>query len=146
MYVQGIIIATQILSSAFILIIILQMLVLNKYSIFLLNAQRYLQHFSALVFLSLLVFLFLRWLASKRSYTVVLYALAFAVSCANLVISFLYLESYLSSPGLPDVNSYPITNIVTNSSGLPFPESLTPMFDSVFVFLLMYVDSYCITS
>src|SRR5215472_1378053 len=147
-YVQGIIIATQILSSAFILIIILQMLLLNKYSISLLNAQTYLHHFSALVFLSLLVFLFLKWLASKKSYTVVLYALAFAVSCANLVISFLYLESYLSSSGLPDVNSYPITNIVTNSSGLPFPESLTPVFDvlSLCSFLCMWIATALLLS
>jgi hypothetical protein len=140
-YVQGVIVATQILTSAFILVIILQILLQNRYSISLLNAQTYLHHFSALVFLSLLVFLFLKWLASKRSYTIVLYTLAFALSCVNLVISFLYLESYLSSSRLPDVNSYPITNIVTNFAGLPFPESLTPAFDvfSLCSFLCMWI-------
>ena len=59
-YFQGGIIATQILSAAFILVIILQMLLLNSYSIFWLSAQTYLSHFSALAFLSLLVFLFAR--------------------------------------------------------------------------------------
>jgi hypothetical protein len=140
-YVQGIMVATQILTSAFILVIILQMLLQNRYSIHLLNAQTYLHHFSALVFLSLLVFLFLKWLTSKRSYTVVLYTLAFLLSCINLVISFLYLESYFSSSAFPDVNSYPITNIVTNFAALPSPESLTPVFDvlSLCSFLCMWI-------
>ena len=147
-YVQGGIIATQILTSALILAIILQMLLLNRYSISLLNAQTYLHHFSALVFVSLLVFLFLKWLASKRSYTVVLYTLAFALSCVNLMISFLYLESYLSSSFLPDVNSYPITNIVTNSAGLPFPESLTPAFDALSLcsFLCLWIATALLLS
>jgi hypothetical protein len=147
-YVQGIIIATQILTSAFILVIIFQMLLLNRYSLSLLNAQTYLHHFSALVFLSLLVFLFLKWLASKRSYTVVLYALAFLLSCVNLVISFLYLESYLSSSLLPDEISYPISDIVVNLAGLPFPESLTPAFDvlSLGSFLCMWIATALLLS
>src|SRR5215831_4132228 len=151
-YVQGIIIATQILSSAFILIIILQMLLLNRYSISLLHAQTYLHHFSALVFLSLLVFLFVKWLASKRSYTVVLYALAFLLSCANLVISFLYVESYLGenwfSSAIPDVTPNTITDIVTNFGGLPFPESLTPAFDALSLgsFLCMWIATALLLS
>src|SRR5215467_15830186 len=131
-YFQGGIIATQILSAAFILVIILQMLLLNSYSIFWLRAETYLSHFSALAFLSLLVFLFARWLTLKRSYTVLLYTLAFLLSCVNLVISFIYLESYLGggwfSSALPDVTPNTITDIVTNFGALPFPESLTPTF------------------
>ena len=140
-YFQGIIIATQILSAAFILVIILQLLLLNRYSIFLLNAQTYLSHFSALVFVSLLVFLFVRWLTSKRNYIIVLFTLAFSVASVNLVISFLYLESYLSSSALPEVNSYPITSYVINFAGLPFPESLSPAFDalSLFSFLCVWI-------
>src|SRR5215469_6089186 len=49
-YFQAIIIAIQILSGAFMLVIILQMLLMNKYNISLLHAQTYLSHFSALVF------------------------------------------------------------------------------------------------
>jgi hypothetical protein len=151
-YVQGVIIATQILTSAFILVIILQMLLLNRYSIPLLNAQTYLHHFSALVFLSLLVFLFLKWVASKRSYAVVLYALAFLLSCGNLIISFLYLESYLGenwfSSAIPDVTPNTITDIVTNFGGLPFPESLTPMFDALSLgsFLCMWIATALLLS
>jgi hypothetical protein len=148
-YVQGVIIATQFLTSASV-VIILQMLLLNRYSISLLNAQTYLHHFSAMVFLSLLVFLFLKWLASKRSYTVVLYALAFLLSCANLVISFLYLESYLSSSAavLTDEILYPISVVVVNVPGLPFPESLTPAFDvlSLCSFLCMWIATASLLS
>jgi hypothetical protein len=151
-YVQGIIVATQILTSAFVLVIILQMLLLNRYNIPLLNAQTYLHHFSALVFLSLLVFLFVKWLSSKRSYTVVLYALAFLLSCANLVISFLYLESYLGgnwfSSAIPDVTPNTVTDIVTNFGGLPFPESLTPAFDALSLgsFLCMWIATALLLS
>jgi hypothetical protein len=151
-YIQGGIIATQILTSVFILLIILQMLLQNRYSIPLLNAQTYLHHFSALVFLSLLVFLFLKWLSSKRSYTVVLYTLAFLLSCAYLVISFLYLESYLGgdwfSSAIPDVTPNTITDIVTNFGGLPFPESLTPAFDvlSLCSFLCLWIATALLLS
>lgn len=143
-YFQGTIIATQILSAAFILVIILQMLLLNRYSVSWLSAQTYLSHFSAFVYLSVLVFLFGRWLTSKRNYAVLLYILAFLSSCVNLVISFVYLESYLSSSGsgnLPEVISYPIDRIVVNFAALPFPESLTPAFDvlSLGSFLCMWV-------
>jgi hypothetical protein len=143
-YFQGIIIATQILSAAFILVIILEILFLNRYSISWLSQQTYLSHFSALLFLSLLVFLFGRWLISKRNYTVLLYTLALLFSCVNVVISFLYLESYLSSSGsgnLPEVISYPIGISVVNFAAQPFPESLTPAFDvfSLGSFLCMWV-------
>ena len=150
LYIQGVIIATQILTSAFILVIILQMLLLNKYSISLLNAQTYLHHFSAMVFLSLLVFLFLKWLASKRSYTVVLYTLAFSLSCANLVISFLYLESYLSSAAAvyTDEIAYSISVVAVNVGGQPFPESLTPAFDALSLcsFLCMWIATALLLS
>jgi hypothetical protein len=147
-YFEGVIIATQILSAAFILVIILQILLLNRYSISWLSAQTYLSHFSALVFLSLLVFLFGRWLTSKRSYTVLLYTIAFLLSSVNLVISLLYIESYLSSSVLPDVNSYPITSIVTNFAALLYPESLTPAFDvlSLCSFLCMWIATATLLS
>jgi hypothetical protein len=130
-YFQAIIIATQILSGAFMLVIILQMLLMNKYSISLLDAQTYLSHFSALVFLSLLAFFFARWFTSKRSYIVMLYTLAFSLASINVVISFMYLESYLSTSALADIPVMPITAYVTNFGALPFPESLSPTFDAL---------------
>jgi hypothetical protein len=90
---------------------------------------------------SLLVFLFGRWLTLKRSYTVLLYTSAFLLSCTNLVLSFIYLESYLTNGRFSDVNSYPITDIVVNFAGMPFPESLTLSFDvlSLCSFLCMWI-------
>jgi hypothetical protein len=147
-YVQGIIVATQILSAALVLIIIFQMLLLNRYSVSLLNVQTYLHHFFAFVFLSILVFFFLKWWSPRRSYVVLLYTLAFSISCVNLVISSLYLESYLSSSALPYVTSYPITDIVTNSAAQAFPESLIPVFDilSLGSFLCMWIATALLLS
>jgi hypothetical protein len=55
-YFHVIIGSTQTLTVAIILIIIFQMLIINKYSLILLRVQTYLSHISALVFLSFLVF------------------------------------------------------------------------------------------
>lgn len=140
-YFQAIIIATQILNGAFMLVIILQMLLMNKYSISLLDAQTYLSHFSALVFLSLLAFFFARWFTLKRSYIVMLYTLGFLLASINVVISFMYLESYLSISALADIPVMPITAYVTNFGALPFPESLSPTFDALSLssFLFMWL-------
>jgi hypothetical protein len=90
-YFHGIISATQILTVAIILIIIFQILILNKYSLILLQAQAYLSHLSAMVFLSFLVFLFAGWLKnSKRNYVIMLYTISFALASVNLIVS-LYL-------------------------------------------------------
>jgi len=147
-YFQAIIIAIQILSGAFMLVIILQMLLMNKYNISLLHAQTYLSHFSALVFLSLLSFYFARWLSSKRSYIVMLYTLAFFLASINVVISFLYLESYLSISALADIPVMPITAYVINLGALPFPESLSPTFDALSLssFLFMWIATALILS
>src|SRR6187200_2183545 len=110
-YFHVIISTTQTLTVTIILIIIFQMLILNKYSLILLQVQTYLSHLSALVFLSFLVFLFAGWLlTSKRNYAIMLYAISFALASVNLVVSLTYLASYFSSSALPDVKPYPITS------------------------------------
>ena len=127
------------------LVIICQMLLLNKYSLNLLNAQIYLSHLSALVFLSSLTFLFSRWLnLRKTNYTAILYTLSFLLACVNLIVSLAYIDSYLSSSRfsqLPDVTSYPLASYVTQLQGLPFTESLSIVFDSLSLssFLLMWI-------
>jgi hypothetical protein len=141
-YFHGIIISTQILTVAIILMIIFQMIVLNKYSVILLRVQMYLSHLSALVFLSFLVFLFAGWLlSSKRNYAIMLYTISFALASVNLVVSLIYLESYLSTTALPDVKPYPITSYVTNSPAPSSAESLSTAFDALSLssFLLMWI-------
>jgi hypothetical protein len=140
-YFQYIIISTLILTCALILVIILQMLLLNSYSISLLVAQTYFTHFSALVFLSSLVFLFGRWFTSKRNYIILMYVISFFLASINIVVSFLYLESYLFSSSLPYANVFPVEAYVANFGALPFPESLSPVFDALSLssFLFMWV-------
>jgi hypothetical protein len=141
-YFYGIISATQILTVAIILMIIFQMIVVNKYSLILLRVQTYLSHLSALVFLSFLVFLFGGWLlTSKRNYVIMLYTISFSLASVNLVVSLIYLDSYFSISGLSDVKPYSITAYVINQLGLPFTESLSMAFDALSLssFLLMWI-------
>jgi hypothetical protein len=140
-YFHGIISATQILTVAIILMIIFQMLILNKYSLILLRVQTYLSHLSALVFLSFLVFLFAGWLTSKRNYVIMLYTISFSLASVNLMVSLIYLDSYFSDAPLPDIIPYPISSYVTNQPGLPFTESLSITFDALSLssFLLMWI-------
>jgi hypothetical protein len=144
-YFHGIISATQILTVAIILMIIFQMILLNKYSLIFLEAQTYLSHLSALVFLSFLVFLFGGWLlASKRNYVIMLYIISFALVSVNLVVSLIYLiylQSYFSFSKFPDVKPYPIVSYTSNLPGSPFTESLSMAFDALSVssFLLMWI-------
>jgi hypothetical protein len=114
----------------------------------LLKIQTYLSHLSALVFLSYLVFLFNRWLTSKRNYTIILYTISLSLVSLNLVVSLIYLESYLDSAPLPIVKPYPIVSYVTNFGGVVFSESLSTVFDALSVcsFLLMWIATAILLS
>jgi hypothetical protein len=142
-YFQVIIIATLTLTCIIILIIIFQMFLRNKYSILLLQIQTYISHFSALIFLIFLVFLFGSWLSSKRNYIILLYSISFSLVSVDLMVAIIYLESYFSifSSNSPDVIPYAISSYVINLPGLPFTESLSTVFDvlSLSSFLIMWI-------
>ncbi|HEU4822242.1 MAG TPA: hypothetical protein VFS97_02345 [Nitrososphaeraceae archaeon] len=142
-YVHGIMIGIQIFTVAMILTIVFQMLIINEYSLVLLSVQTYLSHLSALVFLSFLVFLFGGWSISKRSYTIILYTIAFSLACINLAVSLVYLESYFTSALIGNVKPYSIVSYVTNFGGMPITESLSIVFDALSLssFLLMWIAS-----
>jgi len=133
-----------------IILIILQSLLLNEYSVILLKIQTWVSHLSALIFLSSLVFLFGRWLTSKRSYAILLYTISLAIVCFNLVLSLVYLDAYLSSPVpvvSPMVKPYSMVLYVTNFNPLPI-ESISPIFDALSVcsFLIMWVATAILLS
>jgi hypothetical protein len=113
---DAIMVTTQILTISLILLIILQIFVNNQYSITLLRVQTYISHISATVILSFLVFMFGKWLASKRNYTVAIYTFSFLLVGINLIVSLIYLDAYFSISPKPDVSSYPIVSYVTNLS------------------------------
>jgi hypothetical protein len=148
-YSHWIIIGTLILSLIIILFIILQIVFLNEYYLILLKIQTYLSHISGLVFLSSLVFLFGGWFVSKRSYPIILYTTSLTLLSINLLVSTIYLESYLSGAPSPIVQPYSIESYVTNFSGLSnlggvlVGESLSIVFDALSVcsFLLMWIAS-----
>jgi len=149
-YFHGIMIGTLTLTVSVIIMIILQSLLLNEYSLILLKIQTWVSHLSALIFLSSLVFLFVRWLSSKRSYAILLYTISLALVCFNLVLSLVYLDAYLTSP-FPVVSlmvkPYSIVLYVTNFTALPI-ESISPLFDALSVcsFLLMWIATAILLS
>ena len=147
-YFHNIMSATLIVTGFFILIIIYQMLVLNKYSLILLEIQTYFSYLSALVFLSFLVFLFAGWLTRKRNYIIMLYAIAFSLASVNLIVSFIYIETYFSFSVMPDVKPYPITAYVVNIPGSVITESLSMIYDilSLSSFLLMWIATAILLS
>jgi hypothetical protein len=141
-YFRGIIIGTQILTVAIILMIIFQMILHDKYSLILLQFQTFLSRLSGLVLLSVLIYLFVGWLVSKKNYIIMLYSLSFSLLAVNLMVSLvylIYLQSYLTFP-LPDVKPYPIVIYAANIPASLFTESLSLVFDilSVTSFILMW--------
>jgi hypothetical protein len=142
-YFQTIMMVTIILTCVIILIIIFQMLLLNNYSLVLLQIQTYVSHFSALVFLPFLVFLFGSWLPSKRNYIILLYAIAFSLVSVELLVAVIYLESYFSifSSNFPQVVPYPLSEYVISLPGSPLSELLSMTFDvfSLSSFLIMWI-------
>jgi hypothetical protein len=142
-YNQGIIIATLFVTAIIILIIIFQMLLLNHYSLVLLQVQTYLSHLSMLGFLSFLVFMFGSWLASKRDYKILLYAISFSLISIDIMVTLVYLETYFSifNSVLPEVTPFPLSSYVTNLPGSPSTELLSIAFDVLTLssFLIMWI-------
>lgn len=121
------VIQTSILSIT--LLIILQMIFLQKYSIFLLNAATHISHLSALFFLIMLVFVFVSWLRSRRNHVMLLYTIAFSLIASNIIVSFIYLEHHFSRSLVPNIRYFPITFFVTQFTPSQWSESLSLIFE-----------------
>lgn len=121
--------------------IILELTVLNEYTLSLLRAQTYISHISALVFLSLLIFLFIRWLTSRRDYSLLLYAVSLSLLSIALIISLIYVDSNFANRA-SSVRPVAIHFYISCCpAGSPLTESLSTVFDilSVSSFLLMWI-------
>lgn len=142
-YFYIIICSTLIVTTAITLIIIFQMLFLNKYNLILLEIQTYFSYLSALAFLSYLIYLFTSWLTKKINYIIILFVIAFSLASVNLIVSLIYIQSYFSFYVLPDVKPYPITSYVVNIPGSPITESLSMLYDilSLSSFLVMWIST-----
>ena len=147
-YFDWMIISTQIIIFAIIVTIIIQIIFQNRYSLLLLSAQTYITHLSPLVFLLFLIFQFIGWFRVKRNKVIVLYATSFALVCINLVVSLLYIESYYSVSGFPDVTPFPLSSYVTNLGGLPFTALLSFLSEilSLTSFVLMWIATAILLS
>ena len=124
-----------------ILMIILQMIFVHKYSILLLNAVTQISHLSALLFLIMLVFMFIGWLRSKRNYVVLLYTIAFSLIASSILVSFISLEHHFSRTLVTDIRYFPITFFVTQFTPSQWSESLSMIFEilSFSSFLAMWI-------
>ena len=106
------ILSAQITITILIFIIILQMMIVNKFSLLLLQVLTYLTHISALVFLIPLVYMFLVWLRSKRSYAIMMYTISFFLISLTILLSLIYLEYYYSLSNIKEVKPYAVHLVV----------------------------------
>jgi hypothetical protein len=147
-YHYVIILGTLVLTLAIMLLIILQLIFLQQYSIDLLRVQTYLSHLSPVVFLSFLIFSFLRWLTIKRNTVILLYSISLFLVCVNLIISLIYLDSYFSSSHSAVVRALTIVSYVISLGGSSYTQSLSTAFDvlSLVSFLFMWIATVALLS
>lgn len=149
-YFHWFILYSQFLSLCIILTIILQMVFINKYNIALLHAETYLAYISTLVFLILLVFIFIGWYKSKRNYMIILFAISFSLLAINIVISLIYLDSYISRAIsiYSYIKPYDIAIFVTNFAVLSLNQKLAIVYDivSILSFSFMWIATAILLS
>ena len=130
-YFHYIIYLVQSIMSAIILILIIQMIFSHKYHILLLHIVNYISHVSALLFLAVLIFMFVTWFRSRKNVLIIMYTISFLLVAANIVVSLVYLEFYLSSSRslTNQIRPYAIHSYVISSFSTPFTQSLSTLFD-----------------
>lgn len=145
---QAFIFATQIVMTAIIASIILQMIVFKNYNIVWLQAATYLTHFSAILSILLLVSLFVSWLKSRRSHIILLYMVCFLLISTNIIISMMFLEYHYSLTRTQLRKPYPITSYVIRQDLTPFTESLATIYDvlSLLSFSVIWVATLTLLS
>lgn len=136
--------AVQILMIGIILAIILQMAFLNKYDLRLLQSSTILTHASALLFLSIIVILFIRWFRSRKNYTTSLYLVSFSLISISVILSLVYLEYQFSFSNSLNRKPYPIQSYVERQEIRPFSESLGTIFDVTY--LLSFIAIWIATA
>jgi hypothetical protein len=147
-YLRGFFFFSQTTTISIISIIILQMILSNKYNIILVRAETYLAYISTLIFLIFLVFLFIGWFKSKRNYIIMLFTISFSLLIINLVISLIYLDSYFSSSVKQTIQPYQITSFVTNFGGSSFHQQIAFTHDmlSILSFSFMWIATAILLS
>ena len=145
---QAFIFGIQIVMVVITLVIILQMLIMNKYSLVLLQGSTYLTHISALLFLIYLVSIFVGWLKSRRNYIIILYTLSFSLISFNILISMIYLEYQYTFTNSPLRKPYPVSSYVTRQEITPWSESLATTFDvlSLLSFFVIWIATVILLS
>lgn len=141
---------SQILLFGIIVVIILQIIIFNKYSVSLLATVVYLSYLSASVYLVFLIFIFAKWLKTKRNYLVILFMISFIVLVTNLFISIIYLESYFSRTILihSDRTKHSLTTTVTDFPFLPNKRDMVTVFNllSILSFTFMWISTVILLS
>jgi hypothetical protein len=139
---------SQILTFSIIGTIILQMILSNKYNIIFVRVETYLAYIATLIFLIFLVFLFIGWFKSKRNYIIMLFTISFSLLIINLVVSFIYLDSYFSNSVKQIIQPYQITSFVTNFGGSSFHQQTAFAHDilSILSFSFMWIATAILLS
>ena len=128
-YLHGIILAVQSAMIAIIVMIVSQIIISHRYSMYLLHGSTFLTHMSALLFLILLLIIFSSWLKSRRNYVTILYMVSFTLISANIMVSLIYLESYFSSTVVDYVRPHAIHFAFAKLTSNQWTELLSSIFD-----------------
>jgi len=147
-YLRGFFFFSQTTTISIMSILILQMILSNKYNIIFVRAETYLAYISTLIFLIFLVFLFIGWFKSKRNYIIMLFTISFSLLIINLIISLIYLDSYFSSSVKQIIQPYQITSFVTNFGGSFFHQQIAFAHDilSILSFSFMWISTAILLS
>jgi hypothetical protein len=90
-FIYKLAIVGQTVLSAFLVIIAIQMVVVGHYEVALRNIAISISHISAVGYLSILVYQFIRWFISNKNYVVIAYAIGFSLIAVNIIISVIYI-------------------------------------------------------
>jgi hypothetical protein len=147
-YFHIFILASQLATISIIIIILFQMTVYEKYSIFFLRLENLLAYTTSLVFIISLALTFIKWFRSKRNYIAYLFLISFLLLGANVIVSFIYLESYLSHPISETVRPYNLITFLTAFRVLNFTQNLSLISDilSTLSFIFMWVSTLILLS
>ena len=136
---------SQMLILCIILTIIIQMIISNRYNIILLSTEVYIAYISTLIFLISLIFIFVKWLKSKKNPLIILFIISFSLLATNIIISILYLDSYFSRAISihSERTKHSVSTIVTDFPLLPKQNIVVAIFNivSILSFAFMWLST-----
>jgi len=91
------------------------------------------------VFAIPLIFILVKWLKSRRNYTILLYILSFSLVLANILVSLIYYEKIFSRSYFTEIKEYRIPMYVSAFFSTPIEESLSTAYNIIFIMSFLVI-------